>query len=391
MITKNLPEISSADIQALVENAACESTTLEFKRDLPGSGDEAKREFLADISALANTSGGDLLYGVAEENGCASAITGIGTQDTDGELLRLSNILNSGLEPRIRYTPLIIQCAEETVLVLRVEKSWNAPHRVVFKSYDRFFGRNAAGKYPLDVQQLRRAFVENSTVAERMRNFRADRLASIIAGVTPVLMDSGSKFVIHMLPFEAFFSEPRHDLTQQLPINEFRPLSGGGWSDRLTFEGKLVVAGAHVDTSPSYLHFYRNGVIEMVDASLLSRSLPGDSDRRMIPAVYFEQLVFAGVRQGLQLLLHIGATAPVAVAITLTGVKNMILGTDEWRYGGRQSPVLNDHLFLPEAVLPELTTPIHPALRPTIDLVWNACGIARSRHFDEDNNWVPPR
>jgi Putative DNA-binding domain len=391
VITKNLVEISSVDIQTLVDNSACESTTLEFKRNLPGSGDEAKREFLADVSALANTSGGDLLYGVAEENGCASAITGIGTQDTDAVLLRLSNILHSGLEPRIRYTSRIVECAEETVLLLRVEKSWNAPHRVVFKSYDRFFGRNAAGKYPLDVQQLRHAFIENSSVAERMRNFRADRLASIIAGATPVLMEPGSKFVIHMLPFEAFFSEPRHDLAQQLPTNDFRPLSGGGWSSRLTFEGKLVVAGANSVVSPSYLHLYRNGVIEMVDAVLLSRSLPGDSEPRLIPAVYFEQFVFAGVQRGLQLLLHIGATAPVAVAITLTGVKNMILGTDEWRYGGLQNPILNDHLFLPEAVLPELTTPIHPALRPTIDLVWNACGIAQSRNFDEDNNWVPPR
>jgi hypothetical protein len=79
------------------------------------------------------------------------------------------------------------------------------------------------GKYPLDVQQLRRAFIENSTVTDRMRNFSADHLASIIAGSTPVQMPGTSKVVIHMLPFEAFFSEPQFDLRRPLPIDFFRP------------------------------------------------------------------------------------------------------------------------------------------------------------------------
>jgi predicted HTH transcriptional regulator len=82
MISKNLADISAADIQELIDNAVCETTTLEFKQELPGGGDDAKREFLADVSALANTSGGDLLYGVEEDNGCASAISGISRRIT---------------------------------------------------------------------------------------------------------------------------------------------------------------------------------------------------------------------------------------------------------------------------------------------------------------------
>jgi len=194
VIPQHLADIAPADIEALVDNAVAESTTLEFKRDLPGGSDDAKREFLADISALANTSGGDILFGIEEENGCASAITGIRVEDDlDAEILRLGNILHNGLEPRIRYSHLALPCAQGTVLLFRVEKSWNAPHRVVFKAYDKFFARTATGKYPLDVQQLRRAFIDNNTVAERMRNFRAERLGSIIAGVTPIPISPGSR------------------------------------------------------------------------------------------------------------------------------------------------------------------------------------------------------
>jgi hypothetical protein len=390
MIEKNLADILPADIEALITNAVSEGTTLEFKRELPGGSDEAKREFLADVSALANTSGGDILYGIDEDAGSAASITGIGITDIDSELLRLGNILNSGLEPRIRYSPLVIQCAAGSVLLLRIEKSWNAPHRVIFRGNDRFFGRTAAGKYPLDVQQLRRAFTENSTVTERLRNFRAERLANVVANVTPVAMDAGPKFVLHLLPFDAFFSDPRFDVDQQLPINHFRPLTAGGWGHRLTLEGKLVSA-AQRDSMPtaSYMHLYRNGIVEIVDGALLSGKLSNDSKQRRIPAGYFEQYVLEGVANAIIVLKQIGATGPIGIGVSLTNTKGMLLGIDEWRYQMQQSPVLNEHLFLPEAVLNELDAPAPPVMKPVIDLVWNACGMPSSLYLDADGKRRP--
>lgn len=387
MIAKNLPDITAADIQELINNAVCETATLEFKRDLPGGGDDAKREFLADVSALANTSGGDLLYGIAEENGCASAITGIAAENLDSEILRLGNILSSGLEPRIRYSHLLLPCPEGAVLLFRVEKSWNAPHRVIFKAYDKFFARTATGKYPLDVQQLRRAFLENSTVAERIRSFRADRLASIIAGSTPVPMVRGSKLVVHLVPFDAFYSEPQFDMRGQLPVNLFRPLTESALRDRLTFEGKMVVDVSRDGLSPSYLHFYRNGVVEIVDASILNHSMPSHPGLRYIPSLGVERLIVTGVDRGLRLMRHVGATAPVAVSFTLTDVKDMILITsDNWELFERH-PILNTHLFFPDAVFAELTDRIGPLLRPLIDLLWNAGGFDESANFDAVGNW----
>ena len=392
MIARNFGDIGPQDIQALIVSAACETTTLEFKRDLPGNGDEAKKEFLADVSALANTSGGDLLFGIDEEDGCAASIVGIGTTETDSELLRLGNILSTGLEPRIRHSAKVVTCETGSVLVLRVEKSWNAPHRVVFKALDRFYGRSGTRKYPLDVQQLRSAFVENATVADRMRNFRAERLASIIGGASFLPTPPNPKFVLHLLPLEAFFSTPQHDLRQGLPVDALRPLTGGGWHTRLTFEGQMAYSPSRDGSlSTSYLHFYRTGVIEMVDASLLSYTLP-ESNQRYVPGIGFERLMITGVQRGLQLLRQVGANAPVAVAITLTDVKGMILGLDDaWRYDVTAHPILNDHLFLPDSVLPQLDGPVDPIVRPLADLVWNACGMPQSLHFDEAGTWTQTR
>jgi hypothetical protein len=69
----------------------------------------------------------------------------------------------------------------------------------------------------------------------------------------------------------------------------------------------------------------------------------------------------------------------------------MVIGIDAWRYETQQSPVLNEHLFLPEAILTELGTPIFPVVKPVIDLVWNACGMPSSLHFDADGNRVQRR
>jgi hypothetical protein len=89
---------------------------------------------------------------------------------------------------------------------------------------------------------------------------------------------------------------------------------------------------------------------------------------------------------------HVGATAPVAVAVTLTNVKDIVLGFDDWQHY-EQHAVLNTHLFFPEVLLAELGDPtgpvLRPVLRPLFDLLWNACGINQFPNFDADSNWTP--
>ena len=48
----------------IVRGLKAEGRTLDYKRTLPGSTDEEKREFLADVSSFANAAGGDIVYGI---------------------------------------------------------------------------------------------------------------------------------------------------------------------------------------------------------------------------------------------------------------------------------------------------------------------------------------
>src|ERR1700730_4029747 len=101
MIDKPLAAIGAADIVRLVAEATPEGRTIEFKRELPGPRDSDRKEFLADVSSFANATGGDLIYGVEEKDGKATAAAGLTITNVDAEVLRLDQMIRSGISPRL--------------------------------------------------------------------------------------------------------------------------------------------------------------------------------------------------------------------------------------------------------------------------------------------------
>src|SRR5262249_3405101 len=151
-----------------------------------------------------NSTGGDLLIGIMAEDGIAKSITGIPIAGFDDEKLRLEQLLADNIEPRL---PVVgfhsVPCGNGNhVVAIRVQRSWLLPHRVL--KNDKFYGRNSAGKYPLDVGELRNAFALREAVSERIRAFRSDRLAKITAGDTPCKLLASTSMVLHVVPIPSF-------------------------------------------------------------------------------------------------------------------------------------------------------------------------------------------
>jgi|SRR5262249_54732060 len=150
-----LDQLDADRLDSLVANRVQEGRQLEFKEALPGSTDEAKREFLADVSCFANATGGDLIYGIREgrnsdgrPTGEADAIVGVPGLNVDAEKLRLGAIVQDGLQPRLPAIEFheIKRGQEAPCLVLRIRRSWFGPHMVTFKNLSRFYSRNSARK-----------------------------------------------------------------------------------------------------------------------------------------------------------------------------------------------------------------------------------------------------
>lgn len=384
MLPANLDDISLATIDALVANGLREGRTLDFKRDAVGGKDDDKREFLADISAFANTAGGDLLLGVEESAGEAIAVPGVTLPDPDAEIRRLDSILRAGLEPRLpRVDFRWLAAGSRGCLLVRVPRSFAAPHRVVFRDHGKFYGRNSGGKYPLDVAELRSAFLSANSAIQEIRRFRRERLALIEADEGAMPINMTAKLVFHIVPLSAFTTgaeiviDPNRSLLPPLT-------SGSGFNTRHMLEGFATYVGREdtPETISSYTLLFRSGIVEAV-------SSVGHSNQEgsfvSASSVEWPLLSYYGHYTGA--LEKLGVEPPFYLFVSLLGVKGHSLATARFSFGLR-TKLRQDALLLPEAVVTDAAAPVEHLLRSTFDLFWNAFGFPRSFSFDDNGKYI---
>jgi hypothetical protein len=69
-----------------------ENRQLEYKRELPGTSDADKKEFVRDGVSFANSPGGHIIFGIAESNGIPTKPAPISEARIDEAKLRLGPI-----------------------------------------------------------------------------------------------------------------------------------------------------------------------------------------------------------------------------------------------------------------------------------------------------------
>ncbi len=209
---------------------------------------------------------------MTENAGVPTGIPGVQIGDTDQEILRFDSIIRTGLSPRIRHSTRAIALERGGyVLIIRAERSWYGPHRVTYKEDSRFYGRTTNGKYPLDVTDLRNAFLFSNTITEKLLAFRSERIIALASGQTLAPLGKGPMLVIHCLPLESFSGKSQFDV---LALRDIKPLGAArlaGYGSRVNFEGRICVAHSSDDAS-AYTQVFRNGAIEAVRVGILNSS-----------------------------------------------------------------------------------------------------------------------
>lgn len=388
MINKSIKDITEKDLQELRDRQEVEGKTIEYKQELPSNTDADKKEFLADVSSFANSSGGDLIYGMVEEGGIPVELKGLDIEDFDQVKQRLENLVRDGIEPRIpslNIQPVPLSNTR-TALVIRVPKSWSSPHRVRYQGHDKFYSRNSAGKYQLDVAELRIAFNLSETITERIRNFRRDRISNIVANETPILLPDTAKIVLHLIPITAFSSAQNLDIDKIAShAEQLHPITSyGGLNRRYNLDGFLTHSVYTEDQAYSYVQLFRNGIIEAVEASLLT---PHREKRLLIPSDAYEQKLINSLSDYLCVLKTLTVEPSIFVFLTLIGVKGYRMGSSRIDDLDELHAIDRDIILLPEITVENYEAAAEDILKPCFDSIWNACGFSNSWNY-KDGKWV---
>ncbi len=389
-----LKQIEEKHLLALIAAGAAESRSIDYKRTSYGNLHADYSEFLADASSFANTAGGDLLLGMDAENGIPTAIAPL-MMPMDQEILRLEQMARGGLQPRIaNFSPHVVPIQSGgNVLIIRVPRSYNAPHRIIRQNSNRFWARSAAGKYEPDVNELRTLFNAGPQLADRIRNFRLDRIAKIAAGQAPVQLMNGGRLILHIVPLSAF------DANSSLPLRQieqnyrsFVPMgSSTANGARVNFDGILKTSNADPQATQhrAYVQLYRNGIIESVRSSLMG-------GRSEAPIIFnLDDTIIREVMRSLNDLAAVGIEPPYALLVSLLCVAGARFDFDrgsQWVPHDNLGDRLDrDQYHFDEVIfetIPATTPDCAESVRPILDQMANAGGRAASPIFDDQGRYI---
>lgn len=366
----------------LKETQASESETLEFKWTLKTT-EEDKSELLKDITAMANKNGGIIIYGMSEKSGVASEIKPINGMTADFATRFIIQCLQSGVEP-----PLNVQVNEIRllnsgyVLAVSIPKSFLTPHRVVLKGINKFFVRDQNSVSEFRYQQLREAFTFQGQAENKIRRWKAERLALIKAKKTPRPIQKDARTIIHIMPLASFAANKMIDITLWERAGGKFGLTN--FSDYLNLDGIVFYDRFDEKHDDKYVQLFRNGAIETVKFAGLSID-----DRKIIPSTVIVNEIRNTITVQLHTLLAIGIQGPVVIAVTfmsigdhqLPNASEILLRTDR------------ENLELPEIFFESIEDSIkdidRKVVKPILDILWQCFDVSQCPYFSSDGHWLP--
>jgi Putative DNA-binding domain len=394
MIDKPASLWTIEDINALMANQVAESRTLDFKQEWYPANDKGRKDLCSDITAMANTVGGKILIGIAEEDGIAARLTPVALDSFDSERLRMTQCLDANVQPRLpepNFKRILVE--DGIIAIVEVPKSWNAPHWCIHShgAY-RMMLRNSGGNSAADAQQMKEAVLQMAELPERIRQWRDKRIQCLRDPTNPLVRPGwlDATMVIHIIPW-SFASS-----TNTIPVSEmlkhwtcFCPRMATGHGYKINADGIVVYSTPYEGDGPGrYVHVMRNGCVEIVSGPIAYSKKPGGS--ALLGSEHFEALIIKSIEDALAGMGKLNVSLPITINTTLLSVQGVQMGLDPTYRSMMlgQTPMIEVRdLYLPELVLETRSDSLPEDLKPAFDMVWNAAGLDGSKNYDAARKW----
>jgi hypothetical protein len=234
-------------------------------------------------------------------------------------------------------------------------------------------------------------YLRTPQLSDQIKHFRLDRIGQISCGLTPVPMSREGKIILHVVPLTAF------DLRQTIVVGEivknpynFPPLKQARTAGaRVNMDGFLSYSNTTpgIAEQPAYCQVFRSGIVEAV-------SHAGNSTG-MIIAEEIEIALVSGVLRYSNSLSQYGFEPPLVVLLSLVGVRGAVLRPTQysWINDSLEAKVDRDPLLFTDVLLEALPRGYADAgifLRPMLEQLANAAGLAEAPNFEVNGGYTPP-
>lgn len=373
--------ISAEWIDSLVSNKVPESQRLEYKLELPKQSSSEKKEFLADVSAMANTAGGTILYGIDEERdangqptGLPASIPGVSVHNADQLRRGWEQMFGAALNPPLRGTTVqILDLGGRHVVALSIPRSLHAPHAVWFEGNGKFWRRRGSGKYQVEPAELKAMFLEQAAWEDEARIYHKERVGLIGDGfVLETSASAPGAIVIHLLPLGRLqqFVVPINDGLAVKVRSLWKHNHSSIFNHRPTIDGFIVHCDPVENWRLGFIHVLRFGGLEIC---IGNRNAPNDG----FGVDHAADIVRTYVTIGTAYLQNdLNVDPPFAVAVrarNLSGMTGFYLD----RYGMKNSASLTYRQG--ELRFPVMVTnnegDAELAIKHLSDMFWNSAGF----------------
>lgn len=396
---KYIHNLKDEDIVRLIENSVGENLTLEYKRQLMLEDDKSKsrQEFVCDVTAMYNTDGGCIIYGITEKKDEKNNNTGtpesLFAQDfanKDKLQQKINDTIRSNTDPviaNIAMKFLIVNDIE--ILVIGIPKSLGLPAMVTMNQVNKFYKRNSSGKYAVSTLELNHLFMQNQNLLNKAEEFRNERIHDVLERNIHEPLEMSTSFFLHMIPF-SFLSGKTHDLaalnwdqqdTNIYPIQNLFDRNSG-YSTTYNYDGFFAFRfSREMNKTFSYNQVFRNGCVETYSSVFgefpISSNIQNQNYFRGTQMITETVL---SIQKAFNLFEIMEIDPPYLCAISMMNVGGLQL------LGGEKGNIFQGELKRKDISLPPFifteanlsNLEIHQKLKHLFDIVWQTAGKTTS-------------
>jgi hypothetical protein len=253
--------------------------------------------------------------------------------------------------------------------MLGIPRSLLAPH--INKKDNRFYSRNNAGKFILDVYELKKSFLQADEWESQSDNFRRTRIMDARSKkILPNLNIDiiGSSF-LHIIPLGLY--RKQIDLIKNMQLISSGLLPSYGWPWVYNLDGLLGYRGGK--DCKAFLQFFRNGAMEFY-----SSMYHKEEEHQIVyfNAYEFKQNTIEITRDYFKTIAKLDISPPFVIYFSILDLKGIPISS--WSGRGNDYVFDRDEIILPGILINSIEGDPGTLLQPAFDMLWQSCGFEKS-------------